>query len=620
MDSSPLLLFLISLILLHKPISTNANLHKNKDLFRSQLLSQTPLPETPPTTYFEVTKPIKLPQTTPCSVHVLEHDFAYTYNKPPVLADYKPPTQCKSQKFEKIVLEWKATCKGRQFDRIFGVWLGGVELLRSCSAEPRATGIEWTVEKDITRYASLLRKPETLAVYLGNLIDSTYTGVYHVNVTIHFYPAEEQSKINVANSKNLDFGYDSPADLVLPISRNLPLNEGLWFNVQNSTDVQLKEFSIPKNAYRAVLEVYVSPQQNDEFWFGNPPNEYIKANNLSGTPGNGPFREVVVSLDDNVVGAVFPFTVIYTGGVNPLLWRPITAIGSFDVPTYDIEITPFLGNILDGKQHKIGFGVTNALNVWYIDANLHVWLDSKSVETKGKLMEYKSSPLNASLASNFTGMNGTFLTSASRSIYSSGWVESSYGKVKTHSFQHYNFANWMKFGKDGNLQIVNQTIGSNLTVYSNHPSFTRTAKHYQSFPFYMYSDNVDQGNNSYTSIANISQGFIEKRIFGQTGLGRFGSSLKNVQNGQGSILVKGSLVSSGLGSTQQVYQYAGTDGCYFRNVSSSNYTVLYDNSGDVCTKKKSHGSGSFKFGKWRRPFLARRESLATDSYAIDKGF
>ena len=85
---------------------------------------------------------------------MLSHDFGFTYGKPPVVANYRFPRQCRrrgSSEFSKIVLEWTATCKGRQFDRIFGVWLGGVELLRSCTAEPRASGIVWTVQKDVTR-------------------------------------------------------------------------------------------------------------------------------------------------------------------------------------------------------------------------------------------------------------------------------------------------------------------------------------------------------------------------------------------------------------------------------------------------------------------------------------
>ncbi|KAJ8532319.1 hypothetical protein K7X08_012242 [Anisodus acutangulus] len=262
-------------------------LNGDSALFRSQLTTHLDFisKNDTPTTYFEVTKPIKLPKTKPCSYLVLKHDFAYTYGKPPVLANYTTPSNCSSQKISKIVLEWKATSKGRQFDRIFGVWLGGVEIFRSYTAEPRPGGIIWTVKKDITRYYSLLMTNQTLAVYIGNIIDSTYTGVYNVEIFVHFYPADKEPI-----SGNSFKGFDSWADLIVPTSRNLSLNDGLWFEIENSTYGQSKEFKIPQNAYRAVLEIYVSFHENDEFW------------------------EVVVSLDDVVVGAIWPFTVIYTGG------------------------------------------------------------------------------------------------------------------------------------------------------------------------------------------------------------------------------------------------------------------------------------------------------------------
>ncbi|KAF9611951.1 hypothetical protein IFM89_037171 [Coptis chinensis] len=170
-------------------------------------------------------------------------------------------------------------------------------------------------------------------------------------------------------------------------------------------------------------------------------------------------------------------------------------------------------------EHKFGFGVTNALDVWYIDANLHIWLDSKSVETKGNLIEYKSPIPAVSLVSNFSGLDGTFLTKASRSIYSSGWVESYHGKVYadgTHSFQEFSFTNFMRMGENGSLQIeMAVTLQSRMSPWA----------------------------------------------------------LKNVHNGQGSIVVKGNLVTSGLGSTQQVYNYDGTGGCFFRNVNEFSLAI-----------------------------------------------
>ncbi|OIT00199.1 PREDICTED: peptide-N4-(N-acetyl-beta-glucosaminyl)asparagine amidase A [Nicotiana attenuata] len=559
--------------LLQLSLFSAARLH-NAALSRPQLTAQLDSisKNDTPTTYFEVTKPTKLPKTKPCSYLVLKHDFAYTYGKPPVLANYTPPPNCPSQNFSKIVLEWTATSKGRQFDRIFGVWLGGVEIFRSCTAEPRPNGIVWTVKKDITRYYSLLMTNQTLAVYLGNIVDSIYTGVYHVKIFVHFYPADKE------------LGFDYGADLIVPISRNLPLNDGLWFEIENSTDVQSKEFKIPQNAYRALLEVYVSFHENDEFWYGNLPNGYITANNRTDMQGNGAFREVIVSVDDVVVGAVWPFTVVYTGGINPLLWRPISGIGSFDLPSYDIEITPLLGKILDGSIHKISFSVTNALNVWYIDANLHLWLDKKSVKTQGKLLEFSNLPLSFSLASNFKGLDGSFVTNARRSISLNGWVKSSYGTITTRSSQDLSYSNKIVMGNEANLQIVDQTIDFNDTVYAKTPSFSgHVLESFKKFQFQLYSDGVEIGDQSYVSISNVSLIFDEKRLKGFKNRTST-SSIQNVQKAQGYMLLKDQSIVSGVGSSQQRYKYDDYSGCYLRNISSSNYTLLYDKVSNSCSK------------------------------------
>ncbi|RVW42995.1 Peptide-N4-(N-acetyl-beta-glucosaminyl)asparagine amidase A [Vitis vinifera] len=83
MAASLLPLLLFSLFFLLNPPSTTANLHKVSNLLRSQLLSQPkPHRDTPPIRFFEVTKPIKVPKTKPCSSLVLQHDFGYTYGKP----------------------------------------------------------------------------------------------------------------------------------------------------------------------------------------------------------------------------------------------------------------------------------------------------------------------------------------------------------------------------------------------------------------------------------------------------------------------------------------------------------------------------------------------------------
>ncbi|KAK6154275.1 hypothetical protein DH2020_008523 [Rehmannia glutinosa] len=527
--ASSLSFFIFLTLTVLQPLFSAANLHKSTSLFRSNPIPETAAAAAAPTTYFEVTKPIPLPKTKPCSHLILQHEFAYTYTKPPVLVNYKPPSNCQfHNNFSKIVLEWTATSKGRQFDRIFGVWVGGVEILRSCTAEPRRNGIVWTVKKDITRYYSLLMKKQSLAVYMGNVVDSKYTGVYHVNLTFHFYPPEENYSHNEVNSGD---GFGSRADLILPISRNLPLNDGLWFEIENSTDVVKKEFKIPQNAYRAVLEVYVSFHEYDEFWYGNYPNEYISVNNVS-YPGNGPFREVIVKLDDFV---------------------------------------------------------TNALNVWYIDANLHLWLDEKCERTKGKLLKHKSAPLSMSTVSNFTGFDGLSTTNVSRSIVSSGWVKSSHGVITTKSRQEFKYGNAMTLGNHANLQILDQAIKFKGSVgFKTHSSSIWSTKLFKKFRVYVYSDTVDKGNGSQVALANVTLSFDEKSRKSSD----FGSSvrrLSNWQHGDGYMLLKNADLVDGLGSTRQDYRYSGGELCYSRNVRSSNYTILYDNEDKNCKHSEMWG-------------------------------
>ncbi|KAH0708989.1 hypothetical protein KY284_010416 [Solanum tuberosum] len=341
------------------------------------------------------------------------------------------------------------------------------------------------------------------------------SGVYQVEIFVHFYPAE----VKLGE-------FDSGVDLIVPISRNMHLNDGLWFEIENSTDVPSKDFKIRPNVYRAVLEVYVSFHENDESWYGNPPNEYI----------------------------IWPFT----GGANPLFWRLISEIGSFDLPSYDIEITPLLGKILDGSSHKISFGVADTLNVCY-------------------------SPLSLSMLTNFTGLDGSFITNDSRSISLTGMVKSSYGTITTNSSQSLGYSNYMVMGNEGNLKIVDQIIEFNDIVDATTPSSSvHSLESFKKYPFQWYTDNVDQGIQSYASISNLTLGLEDKRVKGSK-YGSSVSSVNNLQNVQGYMIVKGQLLVKGLGSTQQVYNYNDDSCCYSRNISSSNYAILYDKVSYSCS-------------------------------------
>ncbi|KAL8510091.1 hypothetical protein ACS0TY_017060 [Phlomoides rotata] len=496
--------FFLLFSLLH-PIAA-ANLRK-PHIFRSH---SAPESAAAYTRYFEVTKPISLPKTQPLSYPILKNqEFAYTYEKPPVLKNYKPPSN--PSNFSKIVFEWTATSKGRQYDRIFGVWIGGAEVFRSCTAEPRATGTIWTVKKDITRYHSLLTTEQTVSVYMGNVIDSIHDGVYHVNLTFHFYPSEQHH--HDSNHKG--------ADLILQISRNLPLNDGLWFKIENSTVLQGKEVKIPQNSYRAVLEVYVSFHENDEFWFGNLPNEYISVNNLTGASGTDP-----------------------------------------------------------------SVSVTNALNVWYINANLHLWLDTKVHKTRGKLLKHKVLPLSSSITFKISGSDGLSTINVSRALVSRGWVRSSHGVITTKSIQEFRYSNSMVLKHDGNFQKLDQTIKSKQNVAGKNKSSTifSTNLRRKFLISFLYDSVENQSSGIESGYANVTLGIDEK----SRKVSEFGSSiymLKNLQKVDGYMFIKGSNYT-GSGRTEQKYRYSDDESCYYRKVRSSNYTILHDEERKSCKHHK----------------------------------
>jgi hypothetical protein len=452
-----------------------------------------------------------------------------------------------------------------QFDRIFGVWLGGAELLRSCTAEPRPNGIVWSVSKDITKYASLLAAGNsTLAVYLGNLVNSQYTGVYYANVTLHLYFRRVPTRTTPPPAT-------APADLIVPLSRGLPLNDGLWYQIQNATDVQSTSVTLPPNTYRAVLEVYASSHGDDEFWYTNTPGA-----------ANGPFREVTVRVDGVLAGAAWPFPVIYTGGIYPLLWRPITAIGSFNLPTYDIELTPLLGRLLllDGKAHEFGFAVTNALDMWYVDANLHLWLDPGSAATTAGLIAYVAPELVVNTTTSVQSGSGgdtTYHTTASRQISATGWVRSSYGNLTTNATRTFTFENTNAIS-NGTAETVNQTTVTHDGVFATDP---RTGVLYyavrarQDFPLYLDSE---------TDRVTVTHGLHETTV----SAGRWSSvpRYRSLRTTQSSVVEEverrgGNGVSWG---TRQTYKYEAADGCYFRNVTSSGYSIVSDQSNEVCAK------------------------------------
>src|SRR5258708_28826923 len=112
------------------------------------------------------TPPIERPATKSCSVEIVNHGFD---NFGPYKGTIEPPADCPGP-WAKIVLDLDGSVKGRQYDRLARIEIGGVVVLRSSTPEPSREGIAWHVEKDLSRYAPLFAHKQDVAMELGNVV------------------------------------------------------------------------------------------------------------------------------------------------------------------------------------------------------------------------------------------------------------------------------------------------------------------------------------------------------------------------------------------------------------------------------------------------------------------
>lgn len=426
---------------------------------------------------------------------------------------------------------------------------------------------------------------------LENLVNDEFTGVYHVNLTILFYKDEELGIVgkNWGRKLGLGLGFKNavgddekqkPADLVIPVIDEG--KNGFWFRIENESHVGSKRIQIPMNAKRIMLEMYVSFHGDDEFWYSNPPNSYIEANNLTTTRGNGAFREVFVKIDGNIVASEVPSPVVFTGGINPLFWEPVVAIGAFDLPSYEFDLTPFLGFLLDGKSHSFELGVANAIQFWLVDANLHVWLDKNSSKVEAGVGSLKLPEFQESWEYHFLLLDGSFKVEAERKSQSSGWVSYGSSNLTTSIVKRMKLKNSITFKKNGTYKIVKQhtTVKMEVKVASPTGSLVSRRTLKRKYPLTLITSTLAVGDVNLMT-TNFSHALCLKEK-SSTPQGNFSRSIHNSQESGGSMLVKGHSVISGVAETQQTLSYRGDPSCFSRNVYASGGKLVTDDSTSVC--------------------------------------
>ncbi|CAA7392857.1 unnamed protein product [Spirodela intermedia] len=487
--------------------------------------------------------------------------------------------------------------------------------------------------------------PRVLYVMLENSINNVYKGVYSVNVSIDFYgravnvpgrrnmkelnlvpealeangkltsilasvtdeedseedgfvpvephyggDGEGSSELPVADSypafvteqKKLKNLLGRPADMVIPVSNTkIGDQSGFWFRIDKESDIRGIRRRIPRNAYKAVLEVCVSFHGDDEFWYTNPPDSYNLENNLPSRRGNWAFRELVVTVDGLYVGSVLPFPVVFPGGINPLMWTPVVAIRAFDLPTYDLDLTPFLGNLLNGRPHAFNFQVDYALPFWLVNANLHLWLDARQRTVPALLVKHHGPPTFLSRNANNKFLEGHFQLEAARQARFEGWARSSLGNFTTLIDTHFKYKSSVEYKLQGVLKdAYSQTkYTADVRITERPNRFLARVINEAKYPVRMISstDGIGDRMLAKTNLSHILYEFTDITLNQM----RSQIAITDMQIA-GGVLQAVDDVLAGAASTLQTYQRRDNGRCHTRKVTALNGGITGDQTTTDC--------------------------------------
>ncbi|KAJ0158230.1 Peptide-N4-(N-acetyl-beta-glucosaminyl)asparagine amidase A, partial [Colletotrichum tanaceti] len=433
-----------------------------------------------------------------------------------------------------------------------------------------------------------------------------YTGPINCTLTATFFKTD--AEIDGA----------PPADLIIPISsRNASSNAGSAWQVPQAEAVSTIRF--PRNANRAVFSVSANGQGTEEFWWSNVLESDAAAFNatVGKAPAGSPWREVQVFIDDQLAGVQWPFPVVFTGGIVPSFHRPLVGLDAYDLREHEIDISPWLPVLSDGKEHTFKIKVAGIAdqgdrvvvntaigNYWVVSGKVFVWLDDEGSVTTGQpptvsVPDPKIRISGRAVGKNATGANETlvFNLDVTRSISVKGEVVSKKGTQRpewTQDLSYRNKASLDQFGRGGFNDfviagtdallnglvryqstysyplIVNQT--ANMTAAGN---LSLAATLYQELRLEVEGAGVyPTGLEAYNALNRDRQGQGRRYSVSKLSTFRNGTAVFNMPANMKS--------SSASGTTWQMFRFSGgrdgalDDELYTRRVKASNNTVVSD--------------------------------------------
>lgn len=378
---------------------------------------------------------VSRPSTQPCVVQLFSNlEFA---DFTPKVFSYTPPANCPGP-WAKVVFTADFTVTmGRQFDRTAAFYLGHASIYYGTTAEPRHNlSPSWHVERDVTDLSAIFKSDQTGEANIGNFVGVsggvTYDGLIYSSAALEFYPASPHNPA------------PRVPDIVVPVNGA----GGDAGTLNTTTDSISQTLNLPMNVEQVYLDVIAQNQHDDEFFYFNVPND--QAANLESNGGTA-FRETEISIDGTPAGVAPVYPWIFTGGVDPYWWEPITGNQTLDFKPYRVDLTPFAALLSDGNPHTVAISVFNADSYFLATANLLVYTDHGKSRVNGMVTTntLASAPTPIVIENIAANSNGSYTGSISdesnRSFTISGFVNTSHGHVVTTVQERVHFINTQEF-------------------------------------------------------------------------------------------------------------------------------------------------------------------------------
>ncbi|HKD40579.1 MAG TPA: peptide-N4-asparagine amidase [Myxococcaceae bacterium] len=512
------------------------------------------------------------PSTTPCAVQLFDgfrfDDFT------PRTFQYAPPDQCPGP-WAKVVLEGDFyVTAGRQFDRTANIWIGGACVYFGTTPEPSATiSPTWHFERDLTDYFGLFTMPHDGRVDLGNLVDSTYTGIIYGSADLKFYPLADGEAAPVT------------ADVVLPLSGS---PTGGTVGLDTTDSMLERTFTLPTNIERAYLDVFAQSQATDEFWMLCVPDDVASV--LRSCSGTG-FRETEVAIDGQPAGVAPIYPWIFTGGIDPYLWRPIPGVQTFNFAPYRVNLTPFAGVLSDGQSHSVALSVYNANHHFSTTASLLLFLDPGATQVSGAVtlntLDAGPMPDIQTRVSTMDGVTtGKVNIHSPRNFTIEGFVDTSHGRVQTRVQQSIDFASDQEFNITSTTfaQALKQRTNISLMTITNGVAQLAASQRFQ-WPLTLTFSASPRPGGITARTTIVRQAFGDVDALTQDGAPLSSGEISSVLNTKDTLLVMGSTIV-GREDTASSHQYFSQDssgGCYSRRIDSEGGVVTEIVDGETCT-------------------------------------